>query len=229
MDGPIQTRAHTSDSAEDIESRRGDEANQPRLIRQLQMAVDEDEACLQALIGLERLGYPAMLSFLQVIDGARVILADPKLASAGKWSRIAEATARPYDDATDLLPLVLRRRKPRFVFDSRSDPSGENDEPLCRRIGLVSQYVLPLVTPTLEIGTLQVDLGERHAELDLEERAFLDAVGAVTSLAIERSRLIRQAEVFEEKIIQERDLIAFASASAGYVHALRHELKRLHT
>jgi hypothetical protein len=198
-----------------------------QVLLEIQGAPGEDDVCLQTLVGLERLGYPqAMISFLQTVNGARVVVADPKFASAGKWAEIAQATTRPYDHPRDILPLVLQRRAPRYVHDSRDDEHGETDAKLCRQHGLVSQYVMPLATQKLAIGTLQVDLGTREEHPAGPELRMLDSVAAFASMAIERWRIDEQMTTLEDEILMRSDLVAFASTSAGTIHGFHHELKR---
>jgi signal transduction histidine kinase len=193
----------------------------------VQAAEDEDEVCTAMLIGLEDVGYPnAMISFLEIVNGRRVIVADARYAT-GIWKQIAPATRRPYDRPRDLLPLVLQRCLPRYVADSRADPEGETDGPLCKEIGLISQYAIPLRTSTLEIGTLQIDLGNRidrpPPKRDLN---LLDAVAAHLSIAIERCRLLDRVRTLENETADRNQLLSFGTIATGTIHSFRKEMKK---
>jgi signal transduction histidine kinase len=192
----------------------------------IQFTEDEADVCTAVLIGLDDLRYPnAMISFLETVRGERMIIADPKYA-IGTWERIAPKTRRSYDHPTDLLPLVLRRGKSRYIADSRRDPAGENDAPLCEQMGLISQYAIPLLTSTLEIGTLQIDLGDRRGEPPArKELMLLDAVAAHLSIGIERCRLIHRAGALEEETSQHSQLLAFGTVATGTIHGFRKEMK----
>lgn len=111
-----------------------------------------------------------MISFLRELDGRQLIIAEPEFSTGHKWKHIARHTERLYDTPTDVLPLVLRRRQARFIADSRLDV--ECDRDLCKHLHLISQYIMPLATDSLSIGTIQVDLGEQQ-EMSVEECTML--------------------------------------------------------
>lgn len=195
-------------------------------VLEIQNAESEKDACIQALIALEQINYPnAMVSFLQTIDGVRYVVADPTFAVGEKWSRIAAVTRRDYDNPTDLLPLVLRRKIARFIPDSRNDPTGENDPQICHQLDLISQYVMPLRTDSMEIGTLQIDMG-RLMERPAAECAMLDALAAHLSIAIERHRLKNRLTVLEEELLRVTAVAAYGASGSATIHHLHHGLLR---
>lgn len=177
---------------------------------------------MAAILSLERLQYPnIMTSFLQTIEGQRVIIANALFSTGEKWKAIAPATKRSFDSASDILPLVLKRRRSRFVKDSRIDQ--ECDQLLCRQLALVSQHVMPLATDSLMIGTLQVDMGIRQCE-PTTECLMLDAVAAHLSTAIERHRVLAQVEVANSELLNQAKLVAYQAAAADIVHKLFHSI-----
>jgi signal transduction histidine kinase len=164
-----------------------------------------------------------MISWLKFIGGVRYVIADPELAMGDKWREIAESTKRLYDDPTDLLPLVLRRKRAKFVLDSRSDPSGETDEDLCKEFGIISQYAMPLATESMRIGTLQVDMGSLDRE-PKSECEMLDAFAAHLSIAIERHRMLERLETVHSELTSQGQIVAFEAAAAKILHELNHSI-----
>jgi len=193
-------------------------------VREIEAATDEKDAIENALLYLDRLQYPhIMLSWLKSIDGVRYVVADPDFAMGEKWKEIAEATKRPYDNPTDVLSLVLQRKKARFILDSRNDPLGENDKVLCAKFDIRSQYIMPLVTGSMCIGTLQVDMGHLESE-PKTECEILDALAAHLSIAIERYRVLQSLETIHGELTSQAQIIAFEAASAKILHELNHSI-----
>ena len=189
---------------------------------QIEKAKTEDEAILQTLTCLKRLGYPnVMVSFLKTVDGEPMLVPDPTLSVGEKWRGIARYTVRQYEPSEDLIPIVLRQKQPRFVLDSRNDP--DIDQELWRRFGLVSQYVVPLATDSLRIGVMQVDMGTVSEKPEVECK-MLDALAAHLSLAIERHRGFLEIEKLNSQLVSEAKLVAFDAAAATIMHELMHSV-----
>jgi signal transduction histidine kinase len=190
----------------------------------IQKTTNEHDACEIALLHLDRFDYPAvMLSFLERIDGLQYIVANPEYAT-NNWKTIAADTIRPFDISTgkmDLLPAVLKRRTPRFIQDSRLD--SECDQALCITHNLITQYVVPLATDSMLIGTLQVDMGS------LPEKPVLlcnmiDALAAHLSLAIERYRTLNQLETINNELLTRAKVMAFEVSTVSFIHDLNKAL-----
>ena len=193
-------------------------------VLEIEKAKDETEACLVATLSLERLQYRLnMISFLRTIDGEQFVVADPDLATGRKWKAVAAATKRRFDPPTDLLPLVLKRRKARFILDSQNDPEGENDRELCIRLGIVTQYAMPLATDSMLIGTLQVDMGKRH-EQPMQECMMLDALAAHLSIAVERQRALEKIDVLSSELMNQTKAAVYSATAATIMHELNRSI-----
>jgi hypothetical protein len=101
---------------------------------------------------------------------------------------VALYTNRPYP-GPDLLVKRLEKKQSRYIADSRVDE--ENDRELCKEFGIITQYVIPLFTPTMLIGTLSILMGELNEE-PKDELRVLDALGAHLSITIERHRTLER-------------------------------------
>ncbi len=188
-------------------------------------AKDENEAILAALVGLEQLKYPhAMISFLRRVNGRQEILAEREYAT-GEFRWVAEYTRRAYP-GPDLLAKVLQRQKPRFILDSRDDE--ENDRRLCNDLSIITQYAVPLFTPTMPIGTLQILMGELHEE-PKDELRILDALGAHLSITIERHRTLERLEVVQDDLMRQTKMIVHAMYTLRTVHGLYRPARELIT
>jgi len=191
-------------------------------IQSIQEASSEEDACEQAVIHLMELDYPDfMISFLRHDNGDDCIVADSRYAATKKWKQIAERTSRSFvpspDGKLDVLPAVLRRKEAKFVRDSRTDP--ECDADLSREVQLISQYVVPLYTDKMDIGTLQVDMQDVDAKPE-EPCKMIDAVAAHLSLAIDRHRTRSSLDAINTELENRAKLIAFEAVAVRIVHQL---------
>lgn len=114
---------------------------------------------------------------------------------------------------------MLERRQPRFILDSCHDPAGETDEALCEKLGVVTQYVMPLATTTMAIGTLQIDMGKRY-EKPAVDCMMLDAIAAHLSTTIERYRALDQLHTAQSELVSRSRLIAYEASTAYITHRL---------
>ncbi len=193
-------------------------------VREIEAAKDESEAIENAMLYLDKLCYPhIMLSWLKSIEGVKYVIADQDFAIGEKFKEVAEKTKRLYDNPTDLLPLVLQRKRARFVLDSCNDPLKETDEELCRKVGIISQYAMPLATDSMSIGTIQIDMGRLESE-PKSECEMLDALASHLSIAIERYRVLNSLETAHNELTSQAQIIAFEVASAKILHELNHSI-----
>lgn len=194
-------------------------------IHAIEAADTEDAACQCAIVHLGMLGHPnCMISFLQLRDNLRYIIAEPKYASTALWRDIADSTERQYDvpyNSADILVRVLQSRKSEYVADSRTNQ--HCDVELCRRLDIRSQYIAPLATDALLIGTLQVNFGD-DKEQPVTECAMIDAMAAHLSLAIDRHRTRKALDDLHSQLLSHTKLIAFESAAIRIVHELNHSI-----
>ncbi len=195
-----------------------------RSILDIEKSNNEEEACLLALYSLESLNYKfAMISFLKEINGKFYIIADPKFSIGKKWVDVASLTKpRDFENPFDILPLVLIRKESKFIVDSRIDI--ECEEELCKQLNVISQYVIPLFTDSLLIGTLQIDLGTL-TEIPEEECIMLDALATHLSVSVERFRTLLQLNQAQNDLMSKSKLIAYEAATAKIMHSLSHEIK----
>jgi PAS domain S-box-containing protein len=197
------------------------------LVLDIEKSNSESDACETAVIRLQEFGaifgYPSvMISYRQVIDGRPCIVAVPDYAT-GLWQAVASDTRRWCDvpvPEMDILPLVLEKGEPEFVVDSRTHSACAHDLALSHNI--ISQYVIPLRTPSLKIGTLQIAMGERTVPPD--ECSFYDAMAAHLSVAIERHRRLLELEDKTARLLRAAKLVAWSAAGTVVVHALKHSL-----
>ena len=194
-------------------------------IREIEESRNEEEACDLALVCLDGLGYQqCMMSFLEHRGGERVVVANLRYAKSARWQTIAKNTVRPYDIAAherDVLPTVLDERKARFILDSREYV--QCDQQLSREVGLISQYIAPLATEQMRIGTLQVDMGSRTVE-PADDCRMIDALAAHLSLAIDRHRTVSRLDSLNNQLTSHGKFIAFEFAAARVVHELNHSI-----
>jgi signal transduction histidine kinase len=164
-----------------------------------------------------------MLSFLREFNGRPAIVADPRYAT-GSYVPVASRTHQQFDVSEaerDLLPAVLAEKKSRFIPDSASD--AQCDTKLFRECGIVSQYVVPIATESLLIGTIQIDLGSQVEKPETACSMF-DALGAHLSLAIERHRNLARLDALDSRLIGQARFIAFNLAATRVTHELNHSV-----
>jgi signal transduction histidine kinase len=117
--------------------------------------------------------------------------------------------------------MVLKRCVAKFVTDSRRDP--ETEKSSIRRAGIISQYVVPLLTKDMRIGTMQVHMGECDERPDLACR-ILDALGAHLSLAISRFRALDRLSEANDAIMSNARTAIASEVATAMIHQLSHEV-----
>jgi signal transduction histidine kinase len=197
------------------------------MVVDIEKSTSEEDACETAVLRLQEVGSifghaSVMISFKRVMNGRPCVVGEKEYAT-GLWREIAPHTQRWCDvpkAEMDILSLVLENGKAEFVEDSRTHPACAQE--LAKEHNLVSQYVIPLQTPSLKIGTLQIAMGEQRQPPD--ECSFYDAIAAHLSVAIERHR--RLAELGEKtgRLIRTAKLVAWGAAGIVVVHSLKHSL-----
>jgi signal transduction histidine kinase len=184
---------------------------------------DEEDVLVQAGLALDELDYPdSMFSFVRQVNGGQHILAEKSSATGEKFKEVARVTDRPFP-GPDLLAKVLERGQAKFIPDSRVDE--ENARDLCTKLEIVTQYVVPLLTPTLKIGTLQVLMPLKEQPRD--ECRVLDALAAHVAVAIERIRVREDLTAAYEGLLHQQQKIVHAEQSLVTVHGLSVPLDEL--
>ncbi|MBI4604605.1 MAG: hypothetical protein HY721_21805 [Planctomycetes bacterium] len=138
-------------------------------------------------------GYPAaMISLIYQDHEKEWIVA--RAAKGRLWERdVLPHTCRDRE-SMDVLACVVRDKTPRFVRDSRTDPSC--DQELARCGGVISQYVQALLDIDGSVfGVLQIDLGDRRGPgfLSSHEEGRLAILGRLAGDAV--SRALRAEEL----------------------------------
>ena len=188
----------------------------------IERAKTEDEAIIVAILRLEQLGFNRILiSTVRTIGTTQYIVGDPKLTNHLEWKRVAERTQRALVPATDVLAIALSNRTPIFIADSRVDSMC--DTALCREFNVISQYVMPLATDSMPIGTLQIDMGNRTSKPG-EACMVLDGLAAHLSIAIERHRTLGQLHTAHSELMSKSKMIAYEAAAANIMHSLGHSV-----
>lgn len=180
---------------------------------------DEEEAIEAVVLNVGELGYPnVMISLLDESKRPSVIRAVE--AFGVEWEDIKEETIREYP-GSDVLSRVLERGVPKFIIDSRKDP--ECEQGAIKKSGIVSQYVIPLITKDMRIGTMQVHMGKCETKPDLACK-MLDALAAHLSLAISRFRALRRLSEANDAIMSNARLAITNEVATAMIHQLSHEV-----
>jgi signal transduction histidine kinase len=153
------------------------------------------EAIDNALNIVDETGFPgAMISLVRfnldrTSNEAKEFIIAYK-AVGPRFLKIVDHTQRPCE-GDDILAIVFREKKARFIPDSRSEDS-HCDQEAIKLSGLISQYVLPLKgLGNTVLATLQVDVGDlsRLSEEDFcktEKARMLDCFAEVIGASINR-------------------------------------------
>jgi len=193
--------------------------------QQIQGAATEEDACTLAVLHLDRFGYPeCIFSFLQSQGRDQFLVGDTRFAPTERCRQIAMNTRHTIDACggdLDLLPAVLKAKSPRFIIDSTIEPGPDHE--LCRVLRFTSQYVVPLLTNSMDIGTIQIDMGQT-LHCPAEECRMIDALAASLSLAIDRHRTQLRLAHLTHEFLSNIGLISFASNAASLVHDLNHSM-----
>lgn len=145
-----------------------------------------EQAIIRLVEFIHALGFRgAMLSFWMPDQQEEVIIA--KAATGSRYKRIMECTRRPIS-GDDVVVLVAKEKRPRFIPDSRL-PESHCDPFAISQSGIISQYLLPLLDPKGKVtAVLQFDLGDvsHKQELLPAETEALNAIGDIVIAILNR-------------------------------------------
>jgi signal transduction histidine kinase len=154
-------------------------------------------------------GFPgAMLSLVMKNEDDEWLVALGAIGS--RFEKIVELTKRQLKE-DDILAVVARNRKPKFIPDSSRDEYC--DQEAIKKSGIISQCVLPLFNRRKElIATLQFDLGDlrrRKDRLYEAEERILKSLGAVVG-----DMILRFLNGEEARLARELDMVMIESLRA---------------
>ena len=188
-------------------------------VHAVEASESEQDAIEAVVLSVSDLAYPnVMVSLLFEDERPNVIRAVSTLGQ--EWESIAEITVRQYP-GSDLLAKVLERREAKFILDSRVDE--EMDAVATRKSGVISQYVIPLWTEDLRIGTMQIHMGQCAKKPELQCK-MLEALGAHLSIAISRFRALQQILDADAQMLSYTRLAIANEVGASMLHLLKGEV-----
>jgi K+-sensing histidine kinase KdpD len=191
------------------------------VVHEVEASTDEREAIATVVLNIAELGFPnVLISLLDERKKPRVIRAVE--AFGREWERIKKDTVREFP-GDDILAKVLERGEPKFVADSRRD--AETDKLSIAKAGIVSQYVIPLMTKDTRIGVMQVHMGKCEKRPDVACK-ILDAVGTHLSLAISRFRALDRLSEANEAIMSNARMAIANEVAGSMIHQLSHQVDK---
>ncbi len=183
----------------------------------------EDQSIETVVTSISALGYSnVMISLLQEDEESEGQVIRAVRAFGPQWERIKDLTVRAYP-GDDLLARVLKKGEPRYVPDSREDE--HNDKNAIRRSKIISQYVVPLISDQVRIGTMQIDFGDRPHRPALECK-MLDALAAHLSLTISKFRTLAKLRDANSRMIEFGSLALGNRVAALTMHQLKPEIAK---
>ena len=183
----------------------------------------EGQAIETVITSISDLGYSnVMISLLQEDEekGGHFIRAVRAMGT--EWERIKDITIRAYP-GDDLLAHVLEDGRSRYVPDSRADLY--NDKNAIRKSKIISQYVVPLISDGVRIGTMQIHFGERPHQPSLQCK-MLDALAAHLSLTISKFRTLAKLRDANARMIEFGSLALGNRVAALTMHQLKPEIAK---
>ena len=190
-----------------------------QLVHDVEGSDSEADAIDAVVLHISDLGYAnVMISLLHETERPAVIRGE--CAFGEEWEKIKEETVREYP-GPDILAKTLASGEAEFIADSRTHPDTEKGA--VDRSGIVSQYVIPLSTREMRIGTMQVHLGVCHKKPDLQCR-MLDALATHLALAISRFRALRRLEDAHEQILAHSRLAIGSEVATAMMHQLKGDI-----
>jgi signal transduction histidine kinase len=142
--------------------------------------------------------------------------------------RATHGGSQPYRDKPSLrtedspLGSVVTRHKPLTVVDV-SGEKGYIQGDIARKERLTSMLAVPLIFAGKAIGTLVVYTQQRH-RFSNDEVRILGTLGDLSSVAIEKGRLLARVVDMEEKIRASERLSALGLLAAEIAHEIRNPL-----
>lgn len=182
----------------------------------------EDEAIDAVIAGVISLGYSNVMISLLLEEGDRKFIRAVR-AHGAEWEQIKEMTVREYP-GNDLLARVLQSGESSYIPDSRGD--SYNDQKAIRKSKIISQYVIPMSSNNVPIGTIQVSFGNR-ARKPLLQCKMLDALASHLSLAIAKFRAIIKLRDANMRMVEFGTLAIGNQVAAVMMHQLKPEIRKL--
>lgn len=196
----------------------------PACLSEMEGARSEDAVCLIAIKHLRKLAPKAscMISFKQRHRNRPAIIGRPDLAT-GVFAEIASQTQRYCDledDKLDILPWVLKHRKTsrlELILNSQTDP--RCDRTLCKKLGIKTQFIVPLFAKDQEFGTLQVAFKD-VAALTPDLVASVKIIATSLSLGIEAYRNRSALNAVNAALQEKNAKLLYATAIPVIVHSM---------
>jgi signal transduction histidine kinase len=190
---------------------------------ELEKSKNEDEAINSVAHGVSSLGYPnVMISLLFDNESPPVIRAVS--AFGPEWETIKPVTVLLYP-GPDVLAEVLERKTPKFIPDSRLDP--ECNKEAIEKSGIITQYIIPLLTTEMLIGTMQVHMPTRKDKPEIQCK-MLDALAGHLSLSISRFRNLIKLQEAEDQIMSVTKFALTNEIASITMHQVKEEIEDFH-
>jgi len=159
--------------------------------RRLTCAQSEHDASALLSSALADLGCPdTLVSFVRERGARRFVVGEH---GTGRFERVKELTLRALD-GPDILSDVVQHGQQVWIADSRAD--ARFDRHAAHVGGIVSQVIVPLMSESRVIGTLQVSLDSPECRADTAQESpperlsvAIAAIADVYALAVENLRL----------------------------------------
>jgi signal transduction histidine kinase len=188
-------------------------------LREIEASHDEQQILDALVYHVAELGFPNVFLSKLVTENNRCVIRAIQ-ALGDEWTSIFELTVRPYP-GPDLLARVLEEGKARYIADSRTN--SENDAFAVARSGIISQFVVPLCSGDVKIGTMQVHMGNRPRRPELECKV-LETLGVHVSLAISRLRSLIRLRDVDSQIMHYGKLAIANEVVATVMHQLKPQI-----
>ncbi len=187
---------------------------------ELEGSGDEEEAIDIVAHGIALLDYPnVMISLLFDNESPSVIRAVSAIGS--EWELIKAETVRQYP-GPDVLAKVLESGNSRFIPNSLADPDCNRGS--VKRSGIATQYVVPLITSEMRIGTMQVHFPTCPEKPEIQCK-MLDALAGHLSLSISRFRNLKKLHEAEDHIMSFTKFALTNEIAAITMHQVKEEIQ----
>lgn len=187
---------------------------------ELEGSENEEQAIDIVAHGIALLDYPnVMISLLFDNESPPVIRAVSAVGS--KWELIKSETVRQYP-GSDVLAKVLENGSSRFVPNSLVDPDCNIDS--VKKSGIITQYIVPLTTSEMLIGTMQVHFPTCSKKPEIQCK-MLDALAGHLSLSISRFRNLGKLHEAEDHIMSFTKFALTNEIAAITMHQIKEEIQ----
>jgi len=154
----------------------------------IQSSRTEKEAIRHIFSCLERIGYSrGMLSLLSETTGK----IEGRYASGVNWRKIQDETQFDLSE-NNILAITIRERRSKLIKDCSSDPTC--DPNTTKKAQIKSQYIIPLFVDDRPIGTLQIDLSDKHGLVHGSEEVLQHRMEVLETFASQIAIAIRNAK-----------------------------------